>query len=127
MLKVYQTTYKFYYDGELEYRTTTTQLSDHPYEEEFSGTDFDSLWNLYQKYPMMFPFNAYEWKRGRYLEFYDSIFRGIREWKNNCKPWRLVATSREITITMNELERFDADDVIQYLKERGITTCPMNF
>ena len=127
MLKAYQTIYKFYYDGALEYRTATTKLSDHPYEEEFFGTDFDSLWDLYQKYPMMFPFNAYEWKRGRYLEFYDSIFRGIREWKNNCKPWKLVATSKEITITMSELERFDADDVIQYLKERGITTCPMNF
>ena len=127
MLKPYRTTYKFYYDGELEYRTATTQLSEYPYEKEFSGTDFDSLWNLYQQYPMVFPFNAYEWKRGRYLEFYGSMFRGIREWKNNCKPWKLVATSIEVTITMDELSRFDADQAIQYLKERGVTTCPMNF
>ena len=127
MLKAYLITYKFYYDGELEYRTTSTQLRDSPYEAEFSGDDFDGLWNLYQKHPLVFPFNAYEWKKGRYLEFYDSMFRGIKEWKNNCKPWKLVATSREITVTMKELERFDADDVIQYLKERGITTCPMNF
>ena len=127
MLKAYLTTYKFYYDGELEYRTTSTQLCDSPYEAEFSGDDFDGLWDLNQKYPMAFPFNAYEWKRGRCLEFYDSIFRNIKEWKNNCKPWKLVATSREITVTMKELERFNVDDVIQYLKERGITTCPMNF
>lgn len=127
MLKPYCTTYKFYYDGELEHRIVTTQLRECPYNEEFSGTDFDGLWNLVQKYPTVFPFNAYEWKKGRYLEFYAYIFRGIREWKHNCKQWKLVATSKETTITMKELERFDAETVIQYLKERGLTTCPMNF
>lgn len=33
----------------------------------------------------------------------------------------------ENPITMRELWNENSEDVIQYLKERGITTCPMNF
>ena len=36
-------------------------------------------------------------------------------------------TYEERPIRMAELQGEDADTVIQYLKERGITTCPMNF
>ena len=38
---------------------------------------------------------------------------------------RAVYEEREIT--MRDLQYEAADTVIQYLKERGITTCPMNF
>ncbi len=35
---------------------------------------------------------------------------------------------KECTMTLSEIfEHFPADQCIQYLKERGITTCPMNF
>ena len=37
------------------------------------------------------------------------------------------AIYEERPITMRDLQYEDADTVIQYLKERGITTCPMNF
>lgn len=37
------------------------------------------------------------------------------------------AIYEEHPITMRDLQYEDADKVIQYLKERGITTCPMNF
>lgn len=37
------------------------------------------------------------------------------------------AVYEERPITMKELQNEEADKVIQYLKERGITTCPMNF
>ena len=42
-------------------------------------------------------------------------------------PHKVVTTSIETDITMRELMDFKTDQVIQYLKERGITTCPMNF
>lgn len=43
-------------------------------------------------------------------------------------PWKIITTSGEKTsISMEELMKCDAELVIQYLKERGITTCPMNF
>ena len=38
-----------------------------------------------------------------------------------------VASKTETTITMKELMSYNTDKVIQYLKERGITACPMNF
>ena len=41
--------------------------------------------------------------------------------------FKLVTTFKETTMTMEELWRQDSELVIQYLKERGITTCPMNF
>ena len=37
------------------------------------------------------------------------------------------AIYEERPITMRDLQNEDAELVIQYLKERGITTCPMNF
>jgi hypothetical protein len=37
------------------------------------------------------------------------------------------AVYEERQITMRDLQYEDVEAVIQYLKERGITTCPMNF
>ena len=37
------------------------------------------------------------------------------------------AIYEERPITMKDLQNEDAELAIQYLKERGITTCPMNF
>lgn len=42
-------------------------------------------------------------------------------------PHKVVTTSIETDITMKELMDLKSELVIQYLKERGITTCPMNF
>ena len=41
MLKTYLVTYKFYYDGELLSERCSTRISETPYEEEYSGADFD--------------------------------------------------------------------------------------
>lgn len=41
--------------------------------------------------------------------------------------FRMITTFTETTMTMEELWKQDSELVIQYLKERGITICPMNF
>ena len=41
--------------------------------------------------------------------------------------FKMITTFTETTMTMEELWKQDSGLVIQYLKERGITTCPMNF
>jgi hypothetical protein len=41
--------------------------------------------------------------------------------------FKLATTFKETTMTMEELWKQDSELVIQYLKEHGITTCPMNF
>ena len=123
-MKPYIVTYKFYYDGEWKSTHSSTELLDEPCDEEISGSDFNSFLDLYQKYSAVLPFNEWKLKKGRAFYFYDS-FCGIKEWKE-CKHWSFVISSKETSISMERLMRFDTEKVIKYLKERGITTCPMN-
>lgn len=123
-MKPYLVTYKFYYDGELLREGNYRQLREAPYEEEYSGTDFEGLWNLTNKYSIEIPLGMWEFKKGkRFLQYYGWMFKQITP--KNCKPWKFVITSKEITISMERLMQFDTEDVIQYLKERGMTACPI--
>ena len=123
-MQTYLTTYKFYYDGELKSKHCSTQLLETPLEEEMAGDDFQGLWNLVDKYAFFLHIGMWEFKKGKpFLQFNDALFARITP--KNCKPWKLVITSKETDISMRELMTFDAEKVIQYLKERGITTCPI--
>ena len=126
MLKPYRVIHKFYYDGEL-YRThISTCLLESPCEEEYSGTDFDSLWDFTYQWSAIIPFGMWEFKKGkRFLQHYNWVCKKITP--NNCKPWKFTITSEETSISMEDLMKYGTETVIQYLKERGITTCPMNF
>ena len=124
MLKAYLVNYTFYYDGELMSDHYHTKICETPYEEEYSGTDFDGLWDLSCKWSVMIPFNAWEFKKDKkFLQHYNWLFKKITS--KNCKPWKFKITSRETTISMKELMRYDTETVIQYLKERGMSTCPI--
>ena len=124
MIKPYHITYKFYYNEELKGIHTSLQLRESPYEAEYSGTDFDGLWDIATKWSIMIPLSRWEFKKNqRFLQHYDWWFKKITP--NNCKPWKFVITSREVAVSMEQLMRFDTKLVIQYLKEHGITTCPI--
>lgn len=124
MLKAYLVSHKFYYDGELLREHYSTQIREAPYEEEYSGTDFDGLWDLYYEWAALIPFNAWEFKKGkRFLQHYEWIFKKITP--NNCQPWKFTITSQETTVSMKELMSYNTDTVIQYLKDRGMTACPI--
>lgn len=125
MLKIYKVTYKFYYDGVLENTEHTTLLLGEPMETEYSGTDFNSLWKLKLEHPWLVPWSRYKCKKGKALGRRDALFCHVHEWKNDVKPWKVVITSKETAISMEELMRHNSDSVIQYLKERGIATCPI--
>lgn len=123
-MKPYLVTYKFYYDDKLENTYSSTQLRDNPYEEEYSGTDFDGLWDLTHKWQMMIPLGMWEFKNGkRFLQHCDWWFKQITP--KNCKPWKFVISSQETSLSMNELMKYNTEKVIQYLKERGMTACPI--
>ena len=126
-MKPYNLTYEFYYDGKFENIDHYTLLLEKPINEEISGTDFDTLWNLRGKGYFVINWDRYERKKGRAFGRWDAFFCHVHEWKNDIKPWKIVITSKETTISMQELMKYDTEKVIQYLKERGITTCPMNF
>lgn len=124
-MKPYLITYSFYYDDKLEKCRTHTQLLDEPFHEEYSGTDFDGLWSLKDEHPSMIPYDMLESKKGkRVLWHYDKLFTG-RITPKNCKPWKLTISCYETTLNMKELMNFNTDKVIQYLKERGMTACPI--
>lgn len=127
MLKPYRITHKFYYDGKFETSDSYTTLLEEPIDKEIAGDDFDSLWKLKLEYPWLIPWARYERKKGRAFGRWDALFCHAREWKNDIKPWKIIVTSEETTVSMERLMKFKTEDVIQYLKERGITTCPMNF
>lgn len=128
MLKPYNVTYKFYYDGACENIEHATLLLEEPMNTEISGTDFDTLWNLKcNGYSCIINWGRYERKKGRAFGRWDALFCHVHEWKNDIKPWKIVITSEETTVSMERLMKFKTEDVIQYLKERGIATCPMNF
>lgn len=109
MLNPYNVTYKFYYDGVLENTEYATFLLEEPMETEISGEDFDGLWNLKCRYPSVIPWCRYERKQGRAFGRWDALFCHIHEWKNNIKPWKIVITSKETTVSMERLMRFDTD------------------
>lgn len=123
-MKPYLVTYDFYYDGELYRSTNYTRLLEEPYKDECVGEDFDSLWGFVYNHPGQTPFDMWEFKKGKkFLQHYDWFFKKITP--ENCRPWKFVVTSEETSISMDRLMDFDSDKVIQYLKERGITTCPI--
>jgi hypothetical protein len=127
MLKPYSVIYRFYYDGVRENTECHTLLLEEPLNTEISGTDFDTLWKLRDEGYWVINWGRYERKRGRAFGRWDALFCHVHEWKNDIKPWKIVVTSEETTVSMERLMKFKTEDVIQYLKERGITTCPMNF
>lgn len=124
MLKAYLVKFAFYYDGELLSTHYSTHIRETPYEEEYSGTDFDGLWDLYQGWSALIPFNAWEFKKDKkFLQHYDWLFKKITP--KNCKPWKFTITSQETTVSMRELMNYGSETVIQYLKDHGMTTCPI--
>ena len=127
MLKPYNVIYKFYYDGVRENAESHTMLLEEPLNKEISGTDFDTLWKLKDEGYWVIDWAQCERKKGRAFGRWDALFCHVHEWKNDIKPWKIVITSEETTVSMERLMKFKTEDVIQYLKERGITTCPMNF
>lgn len=60
----------------------------------------------------------------KYLYMYDMNFKKVRVWENSVLIKRVYY--RPETISLDELLKLcDNEKVIQYLKERGLTICPM--
>lgn len=124
-MKPYLITSEFYYDGKLRRTRTTTQLCESPNEDiEDFGSDFESLWDFRCKTGYYFTsLDMYENKKGKRSLCFDGELKNITP--KNCKPWKFVVSSKETSISMERLMQFDTESVIQYLKERGMTACPI--
>lgn len=123
-MKPYLITYTFYYDGKrIRTRSHTLLCNSIGENIECCGTDFEGLWDLKSEWGYVIPINAYENKKGKRSICLDGELKSITP--KNCKPWRFTVTKKETTISMRGLMEFNTEDVIQYLKERGITACPI--
>jgi len=123
-MKPYLVTYKFYYNGKCKSIRANTMLCESPGEGmEYSGADFEGLWNLSRKYAWLIPLYVCETKKGKKSLCIDGELNSITP--KNCKPWKFVISIQETIISMERLMQFNTEDVIQYLKERGMTACPI--
>lgn len=122
-MDAYKITQVFYYDNELKSSYSFSTITDSPLNKVIKGSDYEGLYKLKQDFPSAIPLQVYTIKRKQFMQFYDSLFSIITH--KNCKSWKLEFSSRKIDISMRELMSFNTDDVIKYLKERGITVCPI--
>ena len=134
MLNSYLTTLKFEIDGSKYKESQITLIREENASlEEYiiaQGNTFDELWNFMKsKKELAFFGHCHEpWflSRKRNIEF--NYFSDIPTWYDNGtkKEWSVSVKDKLYKVSMKELMKQDADDVIEYLKERGISSININ-
>ena len=133
MMNAYRMTLIWYYGGEQIKETRRIVLC-----EEEAITEYKTYTELYSKvkelddcgivYDDKIPF---EWKRGKFFnknKYYMLVNDGIYTYKyklEDDETLTLEIDYEPYAISMEQLMYQPAEQVIIYLKERGITTCPM--
>ena len=134
MMNAYRMTLIWYYGGEQIKETRRIVLC----EEEEAITEYKTYTELYSKvkklddcgivYDDKIPF---EWKRGKFFnknKYYMLVNDGIYTYKYKLKDDKTLTLEIDYepyAISMEQLMYQPAEQVIIYLKERGITTYPM--
>ena len=100
--------------------TDTLILDNATFDETYEYLSNHIIWNmwkdhtLFRKKPMIEIRYVDAWDSVTYKHFNTLSYKRVyKEWKDVPLKWLM--------------EHASADQFIQYLKERGITTCPMNF
>lgn len=134
MLNSYLTTLKFEIDGSKYKESQITLIREENASlEEYiiaQGNTFDALWDFMKsKKELAFFGHCHEpWflSRKRNIEF--NYFSDIPTWYDNGtkKEWSVSIKDKLYKVSMKELMKQDADDVIEYLKERGISSININ-
>lgn len=134
MLNSYLTTLKFEIDGSKYKESQITLIREENANlEEYilaQGNTFDELWNFMKsKKELAFFGHCHEpWflSRKRNIEF--NYFSDIPTWYDNGtkKEWSVSIKDKLYKVSMKELMKQNADDVIEYLKERGISSININ-
>ena len=134
MMNAYRMTLIWYYGGEQIKETRRIVLC----EEEEAITEYKTYTKLYSKvkelddcgivYDEKIPFR---WKRGKFFnknKYYMLVDDGIYTDKyklEDDETLTLEIDYEPYAISMEQLMRQPTEQVIIYLKERGITTCPI--
>lgn len=134
MLNSYLTTLKFEIDGSKYKESQITLIREENASlEEYiiaQGNTFDELWDFMKskKELAFFGYCHEPWflSRKRNIEF--NYFSDIPTWYDNGtkKEWSVSIKDKLYKVSMKDLMKQDADDVIEYLKERGILSININ-
>ena len=133
MLNSYLTTLKFEIDGSKYKESQITLIREENANLEkriiAQGNTFDELWNFMEQKEIRFFGYRHDkcfLRRRREIEF--NYFSDIPSWKDDGtkREWTISIIDKPYKISMKKLMNQDADDVIEYLKERGISSININ-
>lgn len=99
--------------------------------EETIPITWKNLEEVYYNYSPNFPFNYWNFKRGRVISFFkggliDKNRRDIKEWKIPELNMKLVITYKVCRCSLNDIINYwDSEKAIQYLRERNLS-CPID-
>ena len=119
-MKAYNVTYALRYGGEIYGERTQQQLFESPINTELVPEDFDSLYNTIEELGDRIGCSCCVlFGRQRVIYYWNGYLNPIVGETSECKDWCITITSDETTLTMEELRKFNADDVSLYLSDRA--------
>lgn len=132
MLHYYRVLYTTYNNGVKVGRTDGFTIADeNEIKEKTIPITWENLKEVYYDYCLNFPFNYWNFKRGRVISFFeggltDKNRRDIKEWKTPTLNIKLVITYEAFPCSLNDiLNYWDSEKAIQYLRERNLS-CPID-
>lgn len=132
MLHYYRVLYTTYNNGVKVGRTDGFTIADeNEIKEKTIPITWENLKEVYYDYGLNFPFNYWNFKRGRVISFFeggltDKNRRDIKEWKTPTLNIKLVITYETFPCSLNDiLNYWNSEKAIQYLRERNLS-CPID-
>lgn len=132
MLHYYRVLYTTYNNGvKVGYTSGFTIADESEVKEETIPITWENLEEVYYNYGPNFPFNYWNFKRGRVISFFEGAFcdknrRDIHERKTPELNMKLVITYKVVPCSLNDiLNYWDSEKAIQYLRERNLS-CPID-
>lgn len=132
MLHYYRVLYTIYNNGVNVGESWDFTIADeNEIKEKTIPITWENLKEVYYNYGTNFPFNYWNFKRGRIISFFKGAFRDknrrdIHERKTPVLDMKLVITYKVCHCSLNDIINYwDSEKAIQYLRERNLS-CPID-
>lgn len=132
MLHYYRVLFATYNNGVKVSNTSDFIIADeNEIKEKTIPITWENLEEVYYNYGLNFPFNYWNFKRGRVISFFEGAFcdknrRDIKEWKIPELNMKLIITYEVMPCSLNDIINYwDGEKAIQYLRERNLS-CPID-
>ena len=128
MLHYYRVLFTTYNNGVKVGNTSGFTIADeNEIKEKTIPITWENLKEVYYDYGLNFPFNYWNFKRGRVISFFEGAFcdknrRDIHERKTPELNIKLVITYEGVPCSLNDIINYwDGEKAIQYLRERNLS------